>query len=274
MNLKQTANKLKLSVGKHSPSILTTVGILGLGTTAYLAYRSRNKVEKVVLDIEEARDNDLEINKMEVVRGMVDALWLPISVGVASTACIVLAQNIQNKRIRTLAGALAAQQAQNVYFKKKYKDTYGEEKYQKFMTPSEEVETGEVDKKGKAVVKEVKKEVDETIGQWYDESSEYVNDDHAYNVQMIESVTERLQNRLFQRGSLLLNEVREELGFERIRAGALLGWTTADSFDIEKVVTTLGDETAGELKEQIYVTWTAPRYIYDDVEFNGQYSVY
>ena len=114
--------------------------------------------------------------------------------------------------------------------------------------------------------------MDKTIGQWYDESIEYVSDDHTYNMAYIDSVDEQLQTILFARGSLMLNEVREALGLERIRAGALLGWTTQDNFSLDKVVTMIEDE--GTLKEQIWVTWTRPRYVYDEVEFNGRYSVY
>ena len=64
--------------------------------------------------------------------------------------------------------------------------------------------------------------------------------------------------------------MREALGFERIRAGQLLGWTSGDSFDIDKIVTTLGEN--GELSQQIYVQWSAPRYIYDEVDYNGRYN--
>ena len=78
-----------------------------------------------------------------------------------------------------------------------------------------------------------------------------------------------MQTLLFQRGSLLLNEVREALGFERIRSGALVGWTTQDNFDIEFNVMEMADEVTGELKKQIWVTWTRPRYIYEEVELGG-----
>src|SRR5699024_5491541 len=144
------------------------------------------------------------------------------------------------------------------------------------MVPTEQVEYEEEDKNGKKKkkVEEVKKEIDKSIGQWYSDSTEYVSDDHTYNMAYIESVSETLQTRLFQRGTLLLNEVREELGLERIRAGALLGWTSADNFDIQRVVTTMGDITKGESPEQIWVTWTKPRYIYDDIEFNDRYGIY
>lgn len=276
MTFKNTLYKAKRSLAKHSPAIFTTVGIIGLGATAYLAYKSRDKVEAVVEDIEDKRKREVPIDKAQVGKDLVNALYLPITIGALSVTSIIMSHRIQRKRIIVLSGALAAQQARNLFFENKYREIHGEENYNKFIVPTDEIKTEEAGKNGKTKIKveEVKKDIDHTIGQWYDESSEYVSDDHTYNVAFIDSVNERMQTVLFQRGSLLLNEVREALGFERIRAGALLGWTTVDSFSIEKVITMLGDKSAGELEEQIWVTWSRPRYIYDDVEFNGRYSVY
>lgn len=276
MKFKQLLNKTTMVIKKNSPAILTGVGIVGLGATAYLAYKSRDKVEAIVEKIEEKREADIEIDKVEVAKDIAEAIYLPVAIGAVSVASIFMSYRIQNNRIAILAGALASQQAQNMYFEAKYRKQHGDEAYRKFVTPTEEVEEVTVDGKGKekVTVKEIKSEVDKTIGQWYDESTEYASDDHVYNMAYIDSINERLQTILFQRGSLMLNEVREALGFERIRNGALLGWTTSDSFDIDKVVTMLGDEHMGEMKEQIYVTWTRPRYIYEEVEFNGRYSIH
>lgn len=276
MTIKQTFLKAGRTIGKFAPEIYTSLGVVGVGATAYLAYKSKDKVEEVVTDIEERRDNDLPVDPLKVAKDLSVALYIPITVGALSVGSILMAHNIQRKRILTLTGALAAQQAQNLYFENKYRKKHGDKEFEEFMIPTEQIKREEKDSKGKKkeVIEDVKKEVDSTIGEWYSESSEYASDDHGYNMAYIDSVSEKLQTRLFQRGNLLLNEVREELGFERVRAGALLGWTTSDNFDIRKAVTTLGDETIGELREQIYVSWSTPKYIYDDIDFNGRYSAY
>jgi hypothetical protein len=153
---------------------------------------------------------------------------------------------------------------------------HGEEAYTKFTTPTEDVEKIEVDKKGKEkmTVAQVKKEIDKTIGQWYDESDEYVSDDHAYNMANIDAARDKMETLLFQRGTLLLNEVREALGFDRIKNGALLGWSTTDNFSIDTNVVVVEDmdkdgNLTGELKENIWVTWSRPRYVYEEVELGG-----
>lgn len=275
MTLKNTFNKVSMKVAKHSPAIFTGIGIVGLGATAYLAYKSRDKVEAVVNEIERKNDLEIPVSKAEVAKDIAEAVYQPVLVGAASVTCILLAHRIQHKRILTLAGALAVEQSRNIYFEKKYRKQHGDEAYSKFIIPTEEEEKIEVDGKGKEklTVVETKKEIDKTIGQWFDTSSEYAADDHTYNIAIIDTVNDRMQTILFQRGTLTLNEVREALGFERIRAGALLGWTTADSFDIEKHVGALGDVENGESREQIWVTWSRPRYVFEDVEFNGRYSI-
>lgn len=279
MSIKTVFAKAGFALKKHSPAIFTGVGVVGLGATAYLAYKSRDKVEAVVEEIERKRDLDLPISKVEVAKDIAEAVYQPVVVGAASVACIILAHNIQHKRILTLAGALAVEQTRNVYFEKKYRKQHGDEEYAKFITPTEEVEHVEIGKNGKEkiTVEQNRKDIDHTIGQWYDQSSEYLSDDHTYNLAYIESVNDRMQTILFQRGSLTLNEVREALGFERIRNGALLGWTTRDSFDIETTTQMFRDRDehgneVGELREQIWVYWSRPRYVYDEIEFNGRYS--
>lgn len=276
MSIKTTISKVGFKIKKNSPSILTSVGIVGLGATAFLAYKSRDKVEAVVEGIERNNELGIPVNKIEVAKDLTEALYQPVVAGAVSVTCILLAQKIQSNRIKALVGALAVEQARNIYFEKKYRKQHGDEEYAKFVVPTDEVEHVEVGKNGKEkiTVQQVKKDIDHTIGQWYDESSEYTSDDRTYNIAYIDSVNDRMQTILFQRGTLLLNEVREALGFERIRAGALLGWTSVDSFEITKDVMLLDGEESIEMKENIWVSWARPRYIYDDMEFNGRYSIY
>lgn len=276
MNIKTLLAKTSLKLKKHAPVIFTTVGVVGLGATAYLAYKSRDKVEAVIERIEDARANDEPVNKMEVAKELAEALYQPVLAGAASVACILMAHRIQSNRIKFLMGALVTEQARNIYFQQKYRKEHGDEAYSKFITPVDQVERVEIGKNGKEklTVESVKKDVDLSIGQWYSDSSEYTSDDHTYNIAYIDSINDRMSTILFQRGHLMLNEVREALGFERIRTGALLGWTTGDFFNITKFIQNVGNVENGESLEQIWVTWSNPKYIYDTVEFNNRYSIY
>lgn len=275
MKFKALVAKTGLTIKKHSPAIWMTAGVIGLGATAYYAYKSRDKVEAVVERIEEARANEEEVDKVEVVRDLAEALYKPVIIGAASVGCFLMAHRIQSNRIKFLMGVLVTEQARNIYFQQKYRKEHGEEAYAKFIAPVEQVEHVEVGKNGKEkiTIESVKKEVDLSIGQWYSDSTEYASDDHEYNISYIDSINDKMSTILFQRGHLLLNEVREALGFDRIRTGALLGWTTGDFFNIQKYVVNCGNIEKGESLEQIWVTWSNPKYIYDTVEFNNRYAI-
>jgi hypothetical protein len=276
MTIRTFVAKTGLALRKHSPVIFTSLGVVGLGYTAYKAYKAAPKVEAVVVGIEEARANDEEIDKVQVAKDLAEALYQPVLIGAASVAAILMAHRIQSNRIKFLMGALVTEQARNIYFQQKYRKEHGEEAYSKFITPIDQVEHVEPGKNGKdkVTVESIKRDVDESIGQWYCDSHEYASDDHEYNISYIDAVNDRMQTILFQRGHLLLNEVREALGFQRTRAGALLGWSTGDNFNIVKMIHNVGNVEKGESLEQIWVTWTPGKYIYETVDLNGRYSIY
>jgi hypothetical protein len=269
------ASKASLKLRKHSPIIFMTAGVLGAGWAMWEAYQARNKVEDVVKGIEIAREDGEEINKLQVAKDLGEALYKPILIGVASIGCILMAHNIQSNRIKVLMGALVTEQARNVYFEHKYKKEHGEEAYEKFVAPVENIEHTEIGKNGKekVTVESVKRGVSETIGRWFSDSSEYASDDMEYNMTYVEMINDKMNTVLFQRGHLLLNEVYDALGFPRNREGALLGWSSG-SFEIKKQVLAVGNTEDGETREQLWVTWTTPRYIHEEVEFNSRYSVY
>lgn len=275
MTIRNLLSKTGFALKKHAPTIYVTAGVIGLAGTAYLAYKSRDEVEAVIERIEDARANDELVDKMEVAKDLAQALYKPIVVGAASIACLLMAHKIQSNRIKFLIGALVTEQARNAYFQQKYKKDHGEEAYNKFVTPVDQVEHIEVGKNGKEklTVENVKRDIDKSIGEWYSDSSEYAADDHTYNMEYIHAIEDKMATLLFQRGHLLLNEVRDALGFERIRPGALLGWTSGDFFAIQRHVVNCGDVVKGESPEQIWVTWSNAKYVYDTVEYNGRYSV-
>lgn len=275
MSFKEKLQNAGKSIAKNSPAIFTGLGIVGLGATAYFAYKSRDGVEEIVDGVEAAREEGHEVDRWEVTKDLVGVMALPITTGVLSGACIVTAHRIQSKRIGALSSALLAQQARNLYFEQKYKKEHGEEKYKKFITPTAEERSMVKDSKGKEkeVIKEVRTEADGTVGTWFDQSLEYAEDDHTYNKRFIESVNEKMQTRLFQKGHLLLNEVRDELGFPRTPNGNLMGWSTAEVFNIETAVMNEKDEE-GNIKPQIWVFWSTPKYVWNDVDMEGRYSPY
>lgn len=298
--LTQVVNKVGHTVSKHSPIILTVTGVAGLGATAVLSYKAAKKVEVIVEDIEYNRDTQEELLALQnmresdhaklskdanrhleeleetfvpmtratMVKNLAGAVALPVITGVASVSAITLSYWIQNNRIVNLAAALATASAERKYYESKFKKDYGEKEYNKFTTPVAEEEI-QYEKNGKKVVKKtnVQSDVPSLHGEWFDHSTEYAADDHEYNMAFIESVNRKLDLMLFRKGYLLMNEMFDELGLPRTKAGAMIGWTSGMSFDLYSDVTNVRNRVTGETEQQIYVKWKPAGYIYDTVEY-------
>ena len=297
MKIIQGLNKVAKGISKNSPLILTVTGVVGIGATAVLAYKSRSRVEAIIEEVEETRkdedrinelidlqdrltdeeeteltylqENYVPVSKAVVVRDIAGAVALPVVTGVASLACVTLSWYIMNNRLLTVSGALATATAEHVYYKRKVADRFGEEVERELSTPVHKVEAEYTDEKGKKKTGEVnvKDTLESLEGRWFDESMEYTADDFSYNKAFVESVAEKLGVQFMNRGSLTLNQVYDALGFPRSRAGALMGWSGAGFAIDTQVVHTLDKET-GFLEPQLYVKWPRPHYIYDTMELD------
>lgn len=297
MKIIQGLTKVTKGISKNSPLILTVTGVIGIGATAVLAYKSRSRVEAIVEQVEDVRKDEERINelidlqdrltdeeetelsylqenyvpvsKAVVVRDIAGAVALPVVTGVASLACVTLSWYIMNNRLLTVSGALATATAEHVYYKRKVADRFGEEVERELSTPVHTVEAEYTDEKGKKKTGEinVKDTLESLEGRWFDESMEYTVDDFSYNKQFVDTVAEKLSVQFMNRGSLTLNQVYDALGFPRSRAGALMGWSGA-GFAMESQVVNILDKETGFLEPHLYVKWTRPHYVYDTMELD------
>lgn len=302
--LHRAVSKVTFEVSKHSPLILTGLGIVGLGATAYYAYKSRDKINIIVSDVEEKQEmqerletlrsyselndeeaqefemladtelrGDLDVDKYKYARDLIAATALPITLGVLSATAIGGSYLIQNRRIAGLAGALATTTAEHKYLRDRMEKKYGKEEVERLETV-EEKEVTYTDNKGKEKTKKVDVQVPTPVGsmsgRWYADSNEYFADDHQYNLDQLRTVQRALEQKLFVNGFLRFNQVMDALGFDRIKGGEEFGWNTQTGFDMSFQTTNF--ETTEDIIPQIYVRWTRPISIYHDVEYTGRYS--
>ena len=288
---------------KHAPLIFTATGIVGLGATAYFAYKAAPKVEKITdkletdrkkqewaLQVEEQvskngfdslndedkqfikdfRKDPIVVSRMKVVRDIAGAVALPAIVGVASATSIGIGYTILNHRLGAVAASLASATAENEYFRNKYKKENGEEKAKEFFAPTEEVEVEKTQKNGKK--KQIRGAKPAAVrnlrGEWFDQSDEYVSDDNALNESFIQTQEQTLIERQSLKGYISLNEVRERLGFGPDQDGAAIGWTVGDYFCVNADHMDCVDPETGEVKDEIFVHWPRPRYIYDKINYH------
>ena len=98
-------NTTKVFIKKHSPEILTGIGVTGMITSTMLAVKATPKALILIEDAKDVKNN--ELTTLETIK----VAWKPyipaVVTGIASTACIIGASTVNYKRNAALATAYA-----------------------------------------------------------------------------------------------------------------------------------------------------------------------
>lgn len=295
----QIWGKVGHQLSKNAPIIFTTAGVVGIGATSVLAYKSKSKVEDIVDKIEsdnaikrelaelesqltldsspeqfaelKARKEELEMvqpyTKSKIAIDVTAAVAAPVIVGMLSVCAIVLSYQIQNNRIGSLAAALTTSVTENAVIRKKYKAKHGEEEYNQFAsTVQEEITYLEKGKEKKKVVN-TRDMTDSLTEHWYRDSDLYVSDDMDYNDAMIQECLQTIDNTLFHRGVITLNQALTALGLPTSKAGAIVGWTD-ETFHVDtRKIRAYSQELQEEVLETIIV-FSQPVFVYGNKDVN------
>lgn len=146
MNTKITnfINTTKGFMRKHSPEILTGIGVAGMVTSTVLAVKATPKALEL---IEEAKTgSDLYCEKLPI-KSVIKVAWKPyipaVLTGVVSMSCIIGASAVNAKRNAALATAYSLSERALVRYRDKVIETIGEKKEKEIK---EKVSQDEVDK--------------------------------------------------------------------------------------------------------------------------------
>lgn len=221
MQLKAIFTELGKAARKHSPEILTGIGIAGMLSTTVFAVRATPKA--LMLIEEKKREKKFageqpELTKVEIVK----TAWkpyIPAAVtGAASVACLVGASSVNARRNAALAAAYALSETTLADYKEKVVETIGEKKAQevKDAIAKDKIENDPVTRK-----EIIATDKGETL--CYDAlSGRYFKSDIEYIRRAVNNLNERL---LFDT-HISLNEYYDEIGLEEIfPMGENLGWT-------------------------------------------------
>lgn len=241
---------------KYLPAGLAISGTIGLIGTAFLAYKAAPEIEKRLDWIEDQRLEGQKISSLQAAKMIAGPLWKPIALGAGSVGAIAGSFFIMNGRVNALS-KIARQQAKAL-----------QEGTSPYKTEEHTNDDGEVEQ----VKVHVQPQMNDLLGRWFQYSEEATSDDMAYNIRFIDNAECVLQDSLFEKGVLTMNHVLEVLGFEKTREGAVIGWTTADSFFLEKRMFKAQEEATDEESDEIFVQWTPAHSVYDQVSFTGRYA--
>lgn len=246
----KVAGRGLLLVKKHSPEILTTVGIVGVVASAVMASRATLKLEPVVDKIKNGKDEaqsmledpnfpeyDKDRHNKEVarvyVRGSLDITKLygpSITLGLSSIACIIGAHGIMRKRNVALAAAYKAVETSFSEYRKRVIAEIGGDKEEDIYIGREQVEMVDEDGKKKKITK-VDPNGISAYARFFDEYSDNWSKTPEYNLLFLKAQQNYANDLLHARGHVFLNEVYDMIGIPRSQAGQVVGWVISKDGD-------------------------------------------
>lgn len=126
-NALKLINDTRKTLVKHSPEILTGLGIVGMFTTTVLAVKATPKAIRLI----EEKKKEERVDKLKPV-DVIKTTWkcyIPAGVvGVTSTACLIGATSVQARRNAALAAAYTLSEKAFAEYKDKVVETVGEKK--------------------------------------------------------------------------------------------------------------------------------------------------
>lgn len=223
---------LALKGQKHSPTILTAVGVVGVVAAGILAARATLKLEDTLDDANRRleRANDTDESKVKAVAvntvSLVKLYGPSVTLGLVSLVCIVSANNILSKRNAGLALAYKGLEETVNKFRERVRGEVGEEKERDLWLGLETKEY--TDEKGKKkTVKVLEKTVDGSYGATtfiFDDSNPNWQGNQDFNMHFLGTQESILNDLLHYRGHVFVNEVLDKLGMKRTPEGQVMGW--------------------------------------------------
>lgn len=214
----------KCFLGKHSPEILTGIGIAGMVTSTVLAV---NATPKALVLLEEARTNkDGTLGDKLTIVETVKVAWKPyvpaIAVGIASISCIIGASRVNYKRNAALATAYALSERTLINYRDKVVETLGEKKEKEVR---DKISQDEIDKKpisSSQVIITPKGNtlfMDSITGRYF-----------RSDLDSIKKAVIELNMEISHQNYISLNEFYSNIGLNRISNGDNLGWNIDNGY--------------------------------------------
>lgn len=238
-NLSQAVELVKNATAKHSPEILTGIGIAGMIITTVMAVRA---TPKALIIIEEKRrlNKELtmmsengkihysgprpfgEIRPLEVAKVTWKCYIPALITGTVSVACLIGASSVNIKRNAALATAYTLSESTLKEYQKKVVETVGEKKEQTIRdeVAKERIEKNPVSSKEVIITKK-----GNTLCLDY-VSGRYFKSD----IETIKKTVNELNRRMRDEMYISLNEFYYEIGLPPNGAGDDLGWNIANGY--------------------------------------------
>lgn len=213
-NLSLIAKNVRTSLSKHSPEILTGIGIAGMVTTTILAVRATPKAMRLLE--EEVENKDEGLTKVDAVK-VAWKCYIPATVtGTLSIACLIGASTMNARRHAALATAYALSETALKDYQEKVIETIGEKKEQavRDSIAKDKIDQNPVTSKEVIITEKGNTLCYDTV------SGRYFKSD----IDKLKKAENELNRRMRDEMYISLNDFYFEIGLDNISVGEDLGW--------------------------------------------------
>ena len=218
-NMTDIIKSVKATISKHSPEILTGIGIAGMVTTTILAVKATPKAIKLIEAEKRAKHVDA-LSPVDTVK-TVWKCYIPAAMtGVSSIACLIGSNAINAKRNAALTTVYTLSEMARNEYKEKVIETIGEKKERtiKEKVDAERIKRDPVSKK-EVIITEKGTTLcyDHVFGRYFKSDIDIIN--RAMN---------KINREIVINMYASLNDFYAELGLSPVEMGYDLGWNIDD----------------------------------------------
>jgi hypothetical protein len=208
---------VRTAASKHSPEILTGIGIAGMITTTILAVKATPKALRLIEEKKEKERVD-KLSPLEIVKTTWKCYIPAVALGVTSTACLIGASSVSVRRNAALATAYKLSETALTEYREKVIETIGEKKERtvRDAIAKDKLEHDPVSNKEVIITGKGNTRCYETV------SGRYFTSD----IDKLNKIVNELNRRMLNEGYISLNEFYSEIGLPPLPLGDELGWRT------------------------------------------------
>lgn len=239
LGLAQKAQHVKFLLNENSPTILTSLGVVGTVSTAYLTGRATFKAaeiieeEKKTIALRYADQNSDDVTLMRVDKeltrfrkvGLVWKEYIPsVGSGVVTITCIIMANRIASTKIAALTVASAISERSLQEYKKKVFDKIGEREEQKVRDEIIQDRVNKYPPSNREIILAGTGEVlcyDEHSGRYFQSS-----------VEEIKRAENKMNHELLNFMRVSLSEFYQEIGLPPTSYSDHVGWNANNRIEI------------------------------------------
>lgn len=218
-NITNIIKGIKASISRHSPEILTGIGIAGMVTTTILAVKATPKAIKLIEAEKQAKHVDA-LSPVDTVKTVWKCYVPAVMTGVSSIACLIGSNAINAKRNAALTTVYTLSEMARNEYKEKVIETIGEKKERtiKEKVDAERIKKDPVSKK-EVIITEKGTTLcyDHVFGRYFKSDIDLIN--RAMN---------KINREIVINMYASLNDFYAELGLSPVEMGYDLGWNIDD----------------------------------------------